>query len=83
MLYGAPAPVLSASTLEEEEEEEESPEGELETVEVTLGTLDLREFEVVPKRNCRRRKRNKKVEKGEGKELTRDSVGRHWGRVLP
>ncbi|OXB69218.1 hypothetical protein ASZ78_011338 [Callipepla squamata] len=50
---------------EEEEEEEESPSGELETVEVTLGTLDLREFEVVPKRNRKRRKkRNKKMENG-------------------
>ncbi|XP_054237482.1 ankyrin repeat and zinc finger domain-containing protein 1 [Indicator indicator] len=66
-------PVLSSASApeveEEEEEEEESPEGKLETVEVTLGTLDLREFEVVPKRNCKRRKRNKKVEKGEGEEL--------------
>ncbi|NXR13353.1 ANKZ1 protein, partial [Semnornis frantzii] len=53
------SPVLPASALEEEE----SPGGELETVEVALGTLDLREFEVVPKRNCKRRKRNKKVEK--------------------
>ncbi|XP_042664439.1 ankyrin repeat and zinc finger domain-containing protein 1 isoform X2 [Tyto alba] len=49
---------------EKEEEEEESPAGELETVEVTLGTLDLREFEVMPKRNRRRKKRDKKVEKG-------------------
>ncbi|NXO57443.1 ANKZ1 protein, partial [Aramus guarauna] len=49
---------------EEEEEEDESPAGELETVEVTLGTLDLREFEVMPKRNRKRRKkRDKKVEK--------------------
>ncbi|NXM24785.1 ANKZ1 protein, partial [Oxyruncus cristatus] len=45
---------------EEEEEEEESPAGELETVEVTLGTLDLREFEVMPKRNHKKKKRNKK-----------------------
>ncbi|NXF11611.1 ANKZ1 protein, partial [Smithornis capensis] len=52
------------------EEEEESPAGELETVEVTLGTLDLREFEVMPKRNRKRKKkRDKKVEKGEGEEL--------------
>ncbi|NXT22250.1 ANKZ1 protein, partial [Syrrhaptes paradoxus] len=50
---------------EEEGEEGESPAGELETVEVTLGTLDLREFEVMPKRNRKRRKkRDKKVEKG-------------------
>ncbi|NWH50135.1 ANKZ1 protein, partial [Fregata magnificens] len=48
----------------EEEEEEESPAGELEAVEVTLGTLDLREFEVMPKRNRKRRKkRDKKVDK--------------------
>ncbi|XP_057883504.1 serine/threonine-protein kinase 16 isoform X2 [Melospiza georgiana] len=48
-----------------EEEEEESPAGELETVEETLGTLHLREFEVMPKRNRKRRKkRDKKVEKG-------------------
>ncbi|OPJ79933.1 ankyrin repeat and zinc finger domain-containing protein 1 [Patagioenas fasciata monilis] len=61
----ASAPALSAHSAPEDEEEEESPAGELETVEVTLGTLDLREFEVVPKRNRKRRKkRNKKVEKG-------------------
>ncbi|XP_010190828.1 PREDICTED: ankyrin repeat and zinc finger domain-containing protein 1, partial [Mesitornis unicolor] len=61
----ASAPVLSPSSAPEEEEEEESPAGELETVEVTLGTLDLREFEVMPKRHHKRRKkRDKKVEKG-------------------
>ncbi|XP_076198940.1 tRNA endonuclease ANKZF1 isoform X2 [Aptenodytes patagonicus] len=55
----------SAPQEEEEEEEEESLAGELETVEVTLGTLDLREFEVMPKRNRKRRKKkDKKVEKG-------------------
>ncbi|KAM6332529.1 tRNA endonuclease ANKZF1 [Podargus strigoides] len=61
------APVLSLHSApeEEEEEEEESLAGELETVEVTLGTLDLREFEVMPKRkHNRRKKRHKKVEKG-------------------
>ncbi|NWI69509.1 ANKZ1 protein, partial [Todus mexicanus] len=58
----------------EEEEETESPAGELETVEVTLGTLHLREFEVMPKRNRKRRKKkDKKVEKGEGEELVRVS----------
>ncbi|KAM6268883.1 tRNA endonuclease ANKZF1 [Porphyrio hochstetteri] len=56
------APVLSPPSAEEEEE---NPAGELETVEMTLGTLDLREFEVMPKRNRKRRKkRDKKVEKG-------------------
>ncbi|XP_010138184.1 PREDICTED: ankyrin repeat and zinc finger domain-containing protein 1 [Buceros rhinoceros silvestris] len=60
-------PVLTplAPEEEEEEEEEESPAVELGTVEVTLGTLHLREFEVMPKRNRKRRKkRDKKVEKG-------------------
>ncbi|NXP06356.1 ANKZ1 protein, partial [Thinocorus orbignyianus] len=53
-----------AEESEEEEEEEESPSGELETVELTLSTLDLREFEVMPKRNRKRRKKkDKKVEK--------------------
>lgn len=71
-MSGVSAPVLSPLSVpeEEEEEEEESLAGELETVEVTLGTLDLREFEVMPKRNRKRRKRDKKVEKGEGEELT-------------
>ncbi|KFZ67158.1 Ankyrin repeat and zinc finger domain-containing protein 1, partial [Podiceps cristatus] len=72
------APVLSPPSApgekeeeEGEEEEEESPAGELETVEVTLGTLDLREFEVMPKRNRKRRKkRDKKVEKGPRAEET-------------
>ena len=82
---GASAPVLPPPSApveeEEEEEEEESPAGELETLEVTLGTLDLREFEVMPKRNRKRRKkRDKKVERGEGEELAGGSVGRHWGR---
>lgn len=37
--------------------------GTLEMVEVTLGTLDLREFEVQPNK----KKRRKRKEKGEGK----------------
>ncbi|XP_010213662.1 PREDICTED: ankyrin repeat and zinc finger domain-containing protein 1 [Tinamus guttatus] len=58
------APALSPPAALEEEEED-SLAGELEAVEVTLGTLDLREFEVMPKRNRkRRRKRDKKVETG-------------------
>ncbi|KFW80141.1 Ankyrin repeat and zinc finger domain-containing protein 1, partial [Manacus vitellinus] len=58
----------------EEEEEEESPAGELETVEVTLGTLDLREFEVMPKRN---RKRKKKRDKKVKKEPCAEETGYH------
>ncbi|XP_027534608.1 ankyrin repeat and zinc finger domain-containing protein 1 isoform X2 [Neopelma chrysocephalum] len=58
----------------EEEEEEESPAGELETVEVTLGTLDLREFEVMPKRN---RKRKKKRDKKVKKEPCAEETGHH------
>ncbi|CDQ97790.1 unnamed protein product, partial [Oncorhynchus mykiss] len=40
-----------------EEEEEESSGEELETVEVTLGTLDLREHEIYPARRKKRRRR--------------------------
>lgn len=64
-MCGISAPVLLPPSAPEEEEE--SPAGELETVEVTLSTLDLREFEVMPKRNRKRKKKSdKKVEKGEG-----------------
>ncbi|XP_026707884.1 ankyrin repeat and zinc finger domain-containing protein 1 isoform X2 [Athene cunicularia] len=67
----APVLLTPSGPEEEEEEEKESPSGELETVEVTLGTLDLREFEVMPKRNRKRRKkRDKKVEKGPRAEET-------------
>ncbi|KAJ7405261.1 ankyrin repeat and zinc finger domain-containing protein 1 isoform X1 [Willisornis vidua] len=59
---------------EEEEEEEESPAGELETVEKTLETLDLREFEVMPKRN---RKRKKKRDKKVKKEPCTEETGSH------
>ncbi|KAJ7405648.1 Ankyrin repeat and zinc finger domain-containing protein 1 [Pitangus sulphuratus] len=59
---------------EEEEEKEESLIGELETVEVTLGTLDLREFEVMPKRN---RKRQKKRDKKVKKEPCAEETGYH------
>ncbi|XP_053900199.1 ankyrin repeat and zinc finger domain-containing protein 1 isoform X4 [Malaclemys terrapin pileata] len=55
-----------ASTPSEEEEEEESQAGELETVEVTLSTLQLREFEVTPKRSRKRRRKKDKVGRGAG-----------------
>ncbi|XP_067385544.1 tRNA endonuclease ANKZF1 [Emydura macquarii macquarii] len=41
--------------------EEECQSGELQMVEVTLGTLQLREFEVTPKRNCKRRRKKGRV----------------------
>ncbi|KAG6930247.1 ankyrin repeat and zinc finger domain containing 1, partial [Chelydra serpentina] len=58
-------------------EEEGSPAGELETVEVTLGTLQLREFEVMPKRSRKRRKKRDKVGRGENGGFPRD---RRWWR---
>lgn len=92
----APVLLTPSAPEEEEEEEEESPTGELETVEVTLGTLDLREFEVMPKRNRKRRKRkDKKVEKGPcaeetgyqcgqpGLELVTDLQGEAEAGLLP
>ncbi|XP_033863063.3 tRNA endonuclease ANKZF1 [Acipenser ruthenus] len=42
---------------EESSEEEESPSGELETVELTLGTLELREFEICPRKKRRKKKK--------------------------
>ncbi|XP_034641467.1 ankyrin repeat and zinc finger domain-containing protein 1 isoform X2 [Trachemys scripta elegans] len=48
------------------EEEEESQAGELEMVEVTLSTLQLREFEVTPKRSRKRRRKKDKVGRGAG-----------------
>ncbi|KAM9123700.1 tRNA endonuclease ANKZF1 isoform 1-T2 [Pangshura tecta] len=48
------------------EEEEESQAGELETVELTLSTLQLREFEVTPKRSRKRRRKKDKVGRGAG-----------------
>ncbi|XP_041120226.1 ankyrin repeat and zinc finger domain-containing protein 1 isoform X2 [Polyodon spathula] len=41
----------------EESSEEESPSGELETVELTLGTLELREFEIYPRKKRRKKKK--------------------------
>ncbi|MGH0136262.1 UNVERIFIED_CONTAM: hypothetical protein FKN15_064514 [Acipenser sinensis] len=41
----------------EESSEEESPSGELETVELTLGTLELREFEICPRKKRRKKKK--------------------------
>uniref|UniRef100_A0A8C3T1G3 VLRF1 domain-containing protein n=1 Tax=Chelydra serpentina TaxID=8475 RepID=A0A8C3T1G3_CHESE len=58
-------------------EEEGSPAGELETVEVTLGTLQLREFEVMPKRSRKRRKKRDKVGRGENGGFPRDG---RWRR---
>lgn len=53
-----------------EESSEEEDSGMLETVEVTLGTLDLREHEV----QLNKKKRRKRKEKREGKCLYRTKV---------
>ncbi|EDL00379.1 tRNA endonuclease ANKZF1 isoform 1 [Mus musculus] len=45
-----------------ESQEEDGSEVELELVELTLGTLDLREFEVLPKRRRRRKKKERSQE---------------------
>nr|XP_032647537.1 ankyrin repeat and zinc finger domain-containing protein 1 isoform X2 [Chelonoidis abingdonii] len=47
-----------------EEEEEESQAGELEMVDVMLSTLQLREFEVTPKRSRKKRRKKDKVGRG-------------------
>uniref|UniRef100_A0A8C3T278 VLRF1 domain-containing protein n=1 Tax=Chelydra serpentina TaxID=8475 RepID=A0A8C3T278_CHESE len=73
---GLPAPIPPVSP-KGPSEEEGSPAGELETVEVTLGTLQLREFEVMPKRSRKRRKKRDKVGRGENGGFPRD---RRWWR---
>lgn len=55
-----PVPVEAEEVEERSSDEEDS--GVLETVEVTLGTLDLREYEVQPNK----KKRKKWKEKREG-----------------
>ncbi|KAM4608569.1 tRNA endonuclease ANKZF1 [Polymixia lowei] len=58
-----------------DEEEEEEGETQLEMVEMTLGTLDLREYEIQPSRQRKRRRRRKKEEnKTENEELNTGEV---------
>ncbi|KAM9709316.1 tRNA endonuclease ANKZF1 isoform 1-T1 [Menidia menidia] len=57
------------SSDEEEEEEEEKGDIQLEMVELTLTTLDLRESEIYPSRN-RRRKKKKKTAKKQNDEIS-------------
>uniref|UniRef100_A0A8K9V1D2 Ankyrin repeat and zinc finger peptidyl tRNA hydrolase 1 n=1 Tax=Oncorhynchus mykiss TaxID=8022 RepID=A0A8K9V1D2_ONCMY len=54
------------------EEEEESSGEELETVEVTLGTLDLREHEIYPARRKKRRRRTEDRGEGDGSREDQD-----------
>nr|XP_020647690.1 ankyrin repeat and zinc finger domain-containing protein 1 [Pogona vitticeps]XP_020647692.1 ankyrin repeat and zinc finger domain-containing protein 1 [Pogona vitticeps] len=66
--------IFSTRSEEEEEEEEngeENPE-QLEEVELTLNTLELREFEVAPKRNHKKKRRKPKVQKGSCTETSGD-----------
>ncbi|KAM7105606.1 tRNA endonuclease ANKZF1 [Molossus nigricans] len=51
-------------------EEEDGFQVELELVESTLGTLDLREFEVLPKRRRRKKKREKSRDLEAGAQMT-------------
>ncbi|XP_060629064.2 tRNA endonuclease ANKZF1 isoform X1 [Anolis sagrei] len=53
--------VLPAKTEEEAEENEEKSLNQLEMVETTLSTLELREFEVAPKRNHKKKKKKPKT----------------------
>ncbi|KAL8183012.1 UNVERIFIED_CONTAM: hypothetical protein K2H54_012089 [Gekko kuhli] len=56
----------------EEEEGEESPPCQLECVEVTLSTLDLREFEMAPKQNRKKRRRKPKAPTESCSDASRD-----------
>ncbi|XP_035532345.1 ankyrin repeat and zinc finger domain-containing protein 1 isoform X2 [Morone saxatilis] len=70
-------PTAQIDTNQEKEEnhdssdkEEESGEIQLEMVELTLGTLDLREYEIYPPRHRRRRRRKKEETKMQKEELS-------------
>ncbi|XP_051260184.1 ankyrin repeat and zinc finger domain-containing protein 1 isoform X2 [Dicentrarchus labrax] len=70
-------PTAQINTNQEKEEnhdssdkEEESGEIQLEMVELTLGTLDLRESEIYPPRHRRRRRRKKEETKMQKEELS-------------
>ncbi|XP_061465359.1 tRNA endonuclease ANKZF1 isoform X2 [Rhineura floridana] len=52
---------ISAARSEEEEEEEGGSLKQLELMEMTLSTLELREFEVAPKWNCKKRRKKPKA----------------------
>ncbi|KAK7818891.1 hypothetical protein U0070_001094 [Myodes glareolus] len=53
-----------------ESQEEDGSQVELELVEVTLGTLDLREFEVLPKRRRRKKKKERNQDQQCGTHVT-------------
>lgn len=56
--------LLSAETDEHDSsDKEEGGEAQLEMVELTLGTLDLREFEIQPSRQRKRRRKKKEESK--------------------
>lgn len=61
--------MASADENHESSDEEEGGEIQLEMVEMTIGTLDLRESEIYPSRHRRRRRRKKEETKleNEGK----------------
>ncbi|XP_051046456.1 ankyrin repeat and zinc finger domain-containing protein 1 isoform X1 [Phodopus roborovskii] len=53
-----------------ESQEEDGSQAELELVEMTLGTLDLREFEVLPKRRRKKKKKEKSQDQQCGTHVT-------------
>nr|XP_056707587.1 ankyrin repeat and zinc finger domain-containing protein 1 [Euleptes europaea] len=59
--HGELGGALPSSPSTSEEDGEESPLSQLESVEVILSTLDLREFEVAPKRHRKKRRKKPKA----------------------
>lgn len=71
--YPLPIPymdLISYFFLGSESQEEDGSQVELELVEVTLGTLDLREFEVLPKRRRRKKKKERNQDQQCGTHVT-------------
>ncbi|XP_069083289.1 tRNA endonuclease ANKZF1 isoform X1 [Pleurodeles waltl] len=70
-----PSGGTGTSSLPSEEEDEDVMEREMDMVEVTIGTLDLREFEVMPKRNHKKKKKSgRKSARDSSAKETEDSI---------
>uniref|UniRef100_A0A4W4H8C1 Ankyrin repeat and zinc finger peptidyl tRNA hydrolase 1 n=1 Tax=Electrophorus electricus TaxID=8005 RepID=A0A4W4H8C1_ELEEL len=74
-----PNPITQTHSNVEEDEQSSEDEGsvQLEMVEVTLGTLDLREHEVKPNKKKRRKRRERKTTEREGELLLTSDLS-HW-----
>ncbi|XP_023256986.1 ankyrin repeat and zinc finger domain-containing protein 1 isoform X2 [Seriola lalandi dorsalis] len=74
--------VASAEENHDNSDQEEGGEIQLEMVELTLGTLDLREYEIYPSRHKRRKRRKKEETKMQNEELSNTEADNQEEEVL-